>query len=855
MGAAGRMGQAVIRVIAEQGDTLHAAVDRSAVGDAGTLAGIGSLGVSVCDDLDAFRGADVVVDFSLPEAARALYDACAAARTPVVSGTTGLRQGSQEALEHLATRVPVVHAPNFSQGVTLLFDLAERAARMAGPTFDAEIVEIHHRKKVDSPSGTANRLAQVVADREGLQRRSVRPRAQWSRGRTNRPRGRRDDPARRRRGRRAHPVSVGSRRTHRAHPPSHRPSDLRTGRRPSRPLGSSPGAGALRHAGGDGPRRLNGHRQVAGAGGSAGVAWRPEGKSSAMDPSWGGMEREVRRWRDLTAHRRSRRHVRATRRCVMRKAFLGWWDEGVDRIWVWCLAAACARCGVTVHHAVRVGSHYHLTFTVTRNNLGEFLWSLNHSMSCALNALLDERGYEAPGQIFDGRQMHVMRVLDAEAQMASLVYERLNPVEAGLADTCDGIPGVVLGPARWRAGGYEQAKPPVFFASGPERQRLTMGPPPLLYLAFGGEVDALVHHLRKLEREGERRIRKARNGRPARTAAEVRAIDPFDEPRTGKERGRRENSVVQDRPRARREHRRRGRGAEVARDLQSRRARMARGAPRRHVHRGRVPPRDPSAGRALWRAGRRGGGERPRQRTGSDARRGQRVGGRRRSAAGPRPPRPGARLHAADARPRGVGIGPGCRRGDRRLSSDGRQRRVASLEARHLRFGAAPTPPPKPSPSKDEGQSPVDPRDGQRRGRRGNDHPSTDIGPRSPSVRSARRRRCTREPAEAAAEFRSWRHGATARDRRHVNAFRTPRPPRERPTCTALTQPSPPLYLGGLPTVTAALPRRFDPEEVALPRRFDPEEVALPRRFDPEEVALPRRFDPEEVCPRSTSEV
>ena len=407
----------------------------------------------------------------------------------------------------------------------------------------------------------------------------------------------------------------------------------------------------------------------------------------------------------------------------MRKAFLGWWDEGVDRIWVWCLAAACARCGVTVHHAVRVGSHYHLTFTVTRNNLGEFLWSLNHSMSCALNALLDERGYEAPGQIFDGRQMHVMRVLDAEAQMASLVYERLNPVEAGLADTCDGIPGVVLGPARWRAGGYEQAKPPVFFASGPERQRLTMGPPPLLYLAFGGEVDALVHHLRKLEREGERRIRKARNGRPARTAAEVRAIDPFDEPRTGKERGGERIPSFKTGL---------GRDANIAGAVEVRKWRETYQAAERE-----------------WRAGHPGGTstevEFPHGTHLLAARYGVRVG---EAGAKDRVSAPGPTLEEAKE-----SVAAGEAQRDRGLPDRVRayMRQMHDLEASESDpdAGAAtgasratdgsdeshpskpdtsdsaplPTPPPKPSPSKDEGQSPVDPRDGQRRGRRGNDPP------------------------------------------------------------------------------------------------------------------------------------
>ena len=263
-----------------------------------------------------------------------------------------------------------------------------------------------------------------------------------------------------------------------------------------------------------------------------------ESKTSTFLLLSGGTGREV-RGRVVSAPRIVARGATyaATRRCVCRKAYLGWWDAAVDAIWLWCLATAAATCGVEIHHAVRVGNHYHITFTVTRNNLGEFLWRLNHPMSCALNVLLSKRGYEPPGQIFDGRQMHVMRLLDAEAQMASLVYERVNVVDAGLADTCDGIPGVTLGPVRWKHRvGLRVPKPDVYFAKG-DAQRLALCPPAELYLAFGGDMEALVHHMGVLEREEERRIRAARGSRRARTHAQVRAIDPSHEPRRRKEPG------------------------------------------------------------------------------------------------------------------------------------------------------------------------------------------------------------------------------------------------------------------------------------------------------------------------------
>lgn len=169
MGAAGRMGGAVIRVLAEtEGLDLVAAIDRSGEGDAGLRSGVGALGVDFDADVRAVDGADVVIDFSLPDAAEALFVQCAESRTPVVTGTTNLGDRAEAALQTLQALTPVVQAPNFSQGVTLLFDLAARAAELAGPAFDAEIVEMHHRHKVDAPSGTAKRLAEVVAEAKAL---------------------------------------------------------------------------------------------------------------------------------------------------------------------------------------------------------------------------------------------------------------------------------------------------------------------------------------------------------------------------------------------------------------------------------------------------------------------------------------------------------------------------------------------------------------------------------------------------------------------------------------------------------------------------------------------------------------
>ena len=224
-----------------------------------------------------------------------------------------------------------------------------------------------------------------------------------------------------------------------------------------------------------------------------------------------------------------------TRRCVCRKAFLGWWHPEVDDVFFWCLAVVAEKCGVRIHHAVRVGSHYHMTFTLTGENLGEFLQRLHHQMSRMLNALLEREGYDPPRELFDARGTHVMRLMDAEAQLAHIVYERVNPPAAGLAETCDGVPGQTLDLGRWKGAGMQLTRPRVA-KSGGDSQVMQVTPPALLYRAFAGDVDRLVHHAGKMEREAERAIRAARKG-PPRTADEVRAIHPWDEPLTLRESG------------------------------------------------------------------------------------------------------------------------------------------------------------------------------------------------------------------------------------------------------------------------------------------------------------------------------
>jgi 4-hydroxy-tetrahydrodipicolinate reductase len=172
-GATGRMGLAVIRIAAAAGDVTLvggacAASDALAGRDLGEIAGLGALGVVASPDMDsALLGADVVIDFSVAGAVTPLFASAAKKGVAIVSGTTSLDSAAMAALERAASSVPVLWAPNMSLGVEVLSDLVTRAVRRLGPTFDTEIMEIHHRKKVDAPSGTARRLAEAVRAARG----------------------------------------------------------------------------------------------------------------------------------------------------------------------------------------------------------------------------------------------------------------------------------------------------------------------------------------------------------------------------------------------------------------------------------------------------------------------------------------------------------------------------------------------------------------------------------------------------------------------------------------------------------------------------------------------------------------
>ncbi len=183
-GAAGRMGRMLVQAIqATPGMKLVAAIERpgsNALGqDAGELAGVGRLGVAIVDDaLQALVQADGVIDFTSPGATVELAAIAAQARIVHVIGTTGLSSDDLAKIEAAGRHAVIVRSGNMSLGVNLLAGLVRRVARTLGEDYDIEIVEMHHRMKVDAPSGTALLLGEAAAEGRGvsLAERSARGR-------------------------------------------------------------------------------------------------------------------------------------------------------------------------------------------------------------------------------------------------------------------------------------------------------------------------------------------------------------------------------------------------------------------------------------------------------------------------------------------------------------------------------------------------------------------------------------------------------------------------------------------------------------------------------------------------------
>ncbi len=172
-GAAGRMGRRLIEACLQETNTILTIAlehpESKFIGsDAGELAGMSMLDISVVGNLDAvINNFDVLIDFTTPQATLEHLAACRAAHKRMVIGTTGFSAEQRKTIEQAAQDIAIMFAPNMSVGVNLTFKLVEMAAKVLGDNADIEIIEAHHRHKADAPSGTALRMGEIIANTLG----------------------------------------------------------------------------------------------------------------------------------------------------------------------------------------------------------------------------------------------------------------------------------------------------------------------------------------------------------------------------------------------------------------------------------------------------------------------------------------------------------------------------------------------------------------------------------------------------------------------------------------------------------------------------------------------------------------
>ena len=179
IGAGGRMGRMLIEAVQNNPKTiLNAAIERqgsSLVGaDAGEVAAIGRLEVQIVDVLEAvINDIDVLIDFSLPDATEKNMQVCAEHNVAMVIGTTGFNEAQEQVLAKASEKIAIVYAGNYSTGINLSLKLLGMAATAFGNEADVEIIEAHHKHKIDAPSGTAYMMAEAVAEARGQNLKDV----------------------------------------------------------------------------------------------------------------------------------------------------------------------------------------------------------------------------------------------------------------------------------------------------------------------------------------------------------------------------------------------------------------------------------------------------------------------------------------------------------------------------------------------------------------------------------------------------------------------------------------------------------------------------------------------------------
>lgn len=179
IGAGGRMGRMLVQAIIDNpATTLSAAIDHkdsSLIGvDAGELVGVGKLNINLVDNLEqVINDIDVLIDFSLPQATEKNVQVCQQYGKAMVIGTTGLSDEQNALVDNASKEIAIVYAGNYSTGVNLSLKLIEMAAKAFGDTADIEVIEAHHKHKVDAPSGTAYMMAEAAAAGRGQNLKEV----------------------------------------------------------------------------------------------------------------------------------------------------------------------------------------------------------------------------------------------------------------------------------------------------------------------------------------------------------------------------------------------------------------------------------------------------------------------------------------------------------------------------------------------------------------------------------------------------------------------------------------------------------------------------------------------------------
>ena len=228
-----------------------------------------------------------------------------------------------------------------------------------------------------------------------------------------------------------------------------------------------------------------------------------------------------------------------TRRTSFRKLLWTPSSPVVHQGYLYALALAQQKTGVQIHHGQLLPTHEHLTVTPTCDNLPDFFRALHRESARYLQELLLASGYDAPESVWDKRQTHAMRLVDAGAQAAWMLYAHTNCVAAGLVERVEDYPGFASDLGWLKGGGTAVKKPDLYYGKdGPEEVELLSTPSSLLHRAFDGDGDAMVYWLRKRARGIEDALRDERRakGMSVLGAARIKAIHPWSEPRTPRER-------------------------------------------------------------------------------------------------------------------------------------------------------------------------------------------------------------------------------------------------------------------------------------------------------------------------------